>query len=113
MEAQKTIGADCADSLIKYARSGITEGAVNFPQLQIPPLKSGHSRIIHIHKNIPGVLQNINQVFYSRDFNILGEWLQTNPKIGYTILDVHEIMNKTEILSALRNIEGTIRTKII
>lgn len=113
MEAQKTIGADCADSLIKYADNGITEGAVNFPMLQIPNLLAGHSRVIHIHKNVPGVLQQINQVFYSRDQNILGEWLQTNPKIGYTVLDLEKIDDQETILKELNNIEGTIRTKII
>ena len=113
MEAQKTIGADCADSLLKYASNGITEGSVNFPKLQIPILKADHSRVMHIHNNVPGVLQKINQVFYSRGINILGEWLQTNPKIGYTILDFDKMKNNDAILQELNAIEGTIRTRII
>lgn len=113
MEAQKTIAADCADSLIKFAFNGITEGAVNFPQLQIPLLKEEHSRVIHIHNNVPGVLQKINQIFYSRDINILGEWLQTNPKIGYTILDINKIENNQSIIEELNKIEGTIKTNIL
>jgi len=113
MEAQETIGADCADSLIKYAFHGITEGAVNFPQLQIPILKEEHSRVIHIHKNVPGMLQKINQVFYEHGMNIIGEWLQTSPKIGYTILDIEKIETEHSILENLRDIEGTIRAKII
>jgi len=113
MEAQKTIGADCADRLLKFAGHGITEGAVNFPSLQIAHLHDSHSRVIHIHKNIPGVLQQINHVFYSRDLNILGERLQTNSKIGYTVLDLETIKDKKSILNDLLKIEGTIKAKII
>jgi len=71
------------------------------------------SRIIHIHENIPGMMQKINNVFYQRDMNILGVWLQTNATIGYTVLDLNSIDNPTEIVQELENIMGTIRTKII
>ncbi len=113
MEAQKTIAADCSDRLTKYAMHGVTDGAVNFPELQIPLLKEGYTRVIHIHKNVPGVLQKVNQVFYSRGINILGEWLQTNPKIGYTILDLDDLEDEQAVLKDLNDIEGTIRTKIL
>ena len=113
VEAQITIGIDCADNMIRFLEHGITESAVNFPQLNIPLLQSTHSRIIHIHKNVPGMLQKVNQIIYAHGMNILGEWLQTNSKIGYAIMDLEKISNKKQVLEELRNIDGTIRTRII
>ncbi len=113
LEAQEKIAEDSVDNLVRFDYFGITESAVNFPQLQLPHLKVGHSRVIHVHENIPGVMQNINQIFYSRGINILGEWLQTNTKIGYAILDLEQLHAAEEILQELKNIKGTIRTKIL
>lgn len=113
MEAQKMIGADSADNLINFATSGITEGAVNFPQLQIPVLQAAHSRVVHIHENRPGMLQQVNEVIYKYGLNILGSWLQTNTKIGYTVLDLEKLSDQSKILEELKNIDGTIKANIL
>lgn len=113
MEAQETIGTFCADNLINFATSGVTEGAVNFPKLQIPILQAEQSRVTHIHENRPGMLQQVNEVIYKYGLNILGSWLQTNTKIGYTVLDLEKIIDPTAILEDLKNIKGTIKANIL
>ncbi len=113
VEAQEMIGADSAHKLIGFAKAGITEGAVNFPQLQIPLLQEAHSRVVHIHENRPGMLQKVNEVIFKNNLNILGSWLQTNTKIGYTVLDVEKIADTSTILAELKNIEGSIKANIL
>src|SRR6185369_15847063 len=86
-EAQQNIGIEVASKLIRYSNNGSTLTAVNFPEVSLPEHPHKH-RILHIHRNQAGVLSEINGIFSRQQINIAGEYLQTNAKIGYVVLDV-------------------------
>lgn len=113
-EAQQNIGIEVAEKLIKYSNNGSTLSAVNFPEVSLPE-HSGKHRLLHIHRNQPGVLSAINAIFSSQQINIAGQYLQTNPKIGYVVIDVET--NEPEVsLSVKRKLDevpGTIRTRLL
>lgn len=108
-EAQENIAGDAADKLVRFINWGITSGAVNFPNVAPLPLPESHNRFMHIHENIPGILSKINDVFSSRDINILAQYLQTTPQLGYVVFDVDQNEKNTQdIREALLSIKGTI-----
>ena len=113
-EAQQNIGIEVAGKLIKYSNNGSTLSAVNFPEVSLPEHPGKH-RLLHIHHNRPGVLSQINSIFSSLQINIAGEYLQTNPRIGYVVIDV-EADDRAMTLEAKRmldEVNGTIRTRIL
>ena len=113
-EAQQNIGLEVAGKLIKYSNNGSTVTAVNFPEVSLPEHPGKH-RLLHIHRNQPGVLSQINSVFSSRKVNISAQYLQTNPQIGYVVIDV-EAENRAvtaEARQLLEAIDGTIRTRVL
>jgi len=110
-EAQENIALEVAGKLIKYSDNGSTMTAVNFPQAAIPD-HYDKSRILHIHQNLPGVLEKINRVFSDRGVNIASQYLQTSRSIGYVVMDV-ELEDAMPLVKALREIEGTIRTRML
>ena len=110
-EAQENIGGEVVDKLIKYSDTGTTLSSVNFPEVALPT-HTGKHRLLHIHKNIPGVLGSINQVFSDNNINISGQYLQTNEQVGYVVIDVDA--ERSEIAQEkLREIEGTIRCRVL
>ncbi|MCW7554907.1 phosphoglycerate dehydrogenase [Endozoicomonas gorgoniicola] len=110
-EAQENIGAEVVDKFIKYSDTGTTLSSVNFPEVALPT-HTGKHRLLHIHKNIPGVLGSINQVFSDNNINISGQYLQTNEQVGYVVIDVDA--ERSEIAQEkLREIEGTIRCRVL
>ena len=110
-EAQDRIGSEVARKLVDYLRSGSTIGAVNFPQVQVPPRVSG-TRFLHMHRNVPGVLGRINATFSGRALNIDAQYLQTDGEIGYVVVDAGVGVGEAEaILRDLRAIDGTVRTR--
>jgi hypothetical protein len=86
-EAQENIALDVAAKLVRYSDNGSTMGAVNFPEVTLPD-HAGARRIMHIHRNEPGVLQAINTIFSSAGINIAAQYLQTLPDVGYVVMDV-------------------------
>jgi D-3-phosphoglycerate dehydrogenase / 2-oxoglutarate reductase len=110
LEAQENIGTEVSEKLVKYSDNGSTLFAVNFPQVSLPE-HSQRSRILHVHKNIPGVLGNINRVFSEMNINISGQYLQTDEHIGYVVIDIDEDGKKA--LEKLKEVPGTIRTRIL
>jgi D-3-phosphoglycerate dehydrogenase len=110
-EAQENIALEVAGKLIKYSDNGSTMTAVNFPQAAIPD-HYDKRRILHIHQNLPGVLEKINRVFSDRGVNIASQYLQTSRSIGYVVMDV-ELEDAMPLVKALREIEGTIRTRML
>lgn len=111
LEAQENIGADVAWKLAAYSDSGTTIAAVNFPQLGLTPQEDCH-RVLHIHRNEPGVLRRINDVLSAQDTNILGQHLQTLGTVGYVVTDVSEI-DAVATLPQLKAIPGTLRARIL
>lgn len=110
-EAQENIGIEVAGKLVKYSDNGSTLSAVNFPEVSLPEHLS-RSRLLHIHKNRPGVLTQINQTFAAKGINIEAQYLQTNAEIGYVVVDV-EADRAYDALAELQNIDGTIKTRIL
>ena len=109
IEAQENIGHEVAGKLVSFSDSGATIGAVNFPQVSLPVHPDAH-RILHMHRNIPGILRSINRVLADEDINVLSQYLATDNKIGYVVLDIEKDTSK-RVLDLMREIEGTIRTR--
>ncbi len=110
-EAQEKIGSEVTEKLIKYSDNGSTIGAVNFPQISLQP-NQNKQRFLHIHKNMPGLLNEVNQIFTSRGINIASAYLQTDAEIGYVIIDTESDLN-SNILDELRKIPQTIRARML
>ncbi|MGX2955829.1 phosphoglycerate dehydrogenase [Ursidibacter sp. B-7004-1] len=110
-EAQANIGSEVAHKFIKYSDNGSTLSAVNFPEVSLPEHK-GAKRLLHIHTNKPGILNKINQVFVDANVNIAAQYLQTDPTIGYVVIDV-ESENTDEALRLLKQIDGTIKARVL
>lgn len=111
MEAQENIGFEVAEKLVKYSDNGTTITSVNFPEVALPSHDKVH-RLLHVHKNVPGVLTAINKIFSESDINICGQYLQTNDKLGYVILDVDRAYSEMA-LEQLRKVTGTIRCRVL
>jgi len=113
-EAQQNIGLEVAEKLIKYSDNGSTISAVNFPEVALPEHPGKH-RLLHIHHNQPGVLSAINAVFSGEKINIAGQYLQTNARIGYVVIDVEtgERAASLNVKHKLEEVPGTIRTRIL
>lgn len=111
LEAQENIGTEVAEKLVKYSDTGSTIGATNFVQISLQPNVNAQ-RFLHIHKNEPGLLKEINYVFTSRGINIAAEYLQTDPDIGYVIIDTDSDIDSS-IMKDLKAIPGTIRARML
>jgi D-3-phosphoglycerate dehydrogenase len=111
MEAQQNIAVEVAGKLAKYSDNGTTRSAVNFPQVSLPDHENS-SRILHIHRNEPGVLQRINTVFSGHDVNIASQYLDTRDDIGYVVMDI-ETSDPVSLLNELRDVPATIRARIL
>lgn len=110
-EAQANIGLDVTGKLVKYLDFGNSEGSHTVPPVNLPP-QAGTHRILHIHKNIPGVLGDINSRLSKRGINITGQYLKTHDDIGYVILDVDTKLS-AEAFEILKGVKGTIKTRLI
>ncbi len=112
-EAQEHIGSEVARKFVEYSDVGSTTGAVNFPQVQLP-LAPNATRFIHIHRNIPGVIKRVNDIFGGHEINISGQYLQTQGDVGYVVIDAQgSVADDKDILSELRAADGTIRSRIV
>ena len=111
LEAQENIAVEVASKLVRYSDNGTTRSAVNFPQVSLPD-HGLTRRIMHIHRNEPGVLKNINQVFFGNEVNIAAQYLRTEGEIGYVVMDV-ESDDVTTLMRDLAKIPATIRTRIL
>ena len=111
-EAQEAIAVDVAEKLARFWRHGTTATAVNFPQVDLPQVKDGLLRILHVHRNVPGVLQQINTVFGASNINIASQYLQTHGDIGYVVIDI-DAAHSDVALAKLADVPGTIRSRVL
>ena len=111
-EAQDGIGTEVAEKLVRYFDNGSSAGAVNFPQVSLPQHPKAY-RVLNIHKNIPGVLKQLNEVFAVAEANVVGQFLQTNAKIGYVVTDIEAKGDPEEFRTSLKAISGSIKTRIL
>ena len=110
-EAQRDIADFVPGKIMAYINSGNTVDAVNFPNIRLPRQTKAH-RFLHIHKNVPGVMANINRVLAEFKLNITGQFLSTDAKVGYVITDIDKEYNK-KVIKALKNIDGTIKFRVL
>jgi D-3-phosphoglycerate dehydrogenase len=110
-EAQANIGLEVSEKLIRYSDNGSSLSAVNFPEVSLPE-HPGQHRLLHVHRNMPGMLSAINQILSESKVNIAGQYLQTNSRIGYVVIDV-ESDYSAAVLKALREVPGTIKARVL
>ena len=110
-EAQKNIGNYVPNKIIDFINTGNTSNCVNFPTLSLPEQRESH-RFIHIHKNEPGVLLNINKIISSFNINIKGQYLKTIEEIGYVITDIDREYDKS-VINKLKEVNHTIKLRIL
>ncbi|MDC8012668.1 phosphoglycerate dehydrogenase [Tahibacter soli] len=113
LEAQDNIGIEVASKLVRYSDNGSTLSAVNFPEASLPEHPTSR-RLLHIHRNVPGMLSRINDIFSRENVNIDGQYLQTDANIGYVVIDVSVAEERAaELKDALAAIPGTLRTRVL
>ncbi|MBN6151111.1 phosphoglycerate dehydrogenase [Xanthomonas sp. AmX2] len=113
LEAQDNIGVEVAAKLVRYSDNGSTLTAVNFPEVTLPE-HAESLRLLHIHRNVPGVLSQINELFSRHNVNIDGQFLRTDPKVGYVVIDVGATEAQAAALrEELAQVPGTLRTRIL
>jgi D-3-phosphoglycerate dehydrogenase len=108
-EAQFNIGLDVTSKLLNYLEKGSSTGSHTVPALSLPTQAKTH-RLLHIHKNVPGVLGEINSKLSKHHVNIVGQYLKTNDEIGYVVLDIDSSLSK-EALALLREVKNTIKVR--
>ncbi|OMH39552.1 phosphoglycerate dehydrogenase [Motiliproteus sp. MSK22-1] len=111
MEAQENIGVEVAEKLVRYSDNGSTITSVNFPEVALPSHPDKH-RLLHIHENVPGVMTKINTIFSEHNINISGQYLQTNDKVGYVVMDI-DAEHSDLALKQLQKVPGTIRCRVL
>jgi D-3-phosphoglycerate dehydrogenase len=110
-EAQEAIGREVSHTLTRFATTGATRGAVNFPQVELPSYKGAH-RILNVHRNVPGVLRDVNRIVSDLNANIDSQVLSTDANIGYLIMDLHHDVS-TEVSQAVAALPTNIRTRVL
>jgi D-3-phosphoglycerate dehydrogenase len=110
-EAQEAIGREVATSLIKFVNAGATTGAVNFPQVEVPQARGAH-RILNAHRNVPGVLRDINRIVSEKGANIQAQVLATDPHIGYLVMDLDQDVS-SDVKKAIAALSTSIKTRIL
>ena len=111
LEAQEAIGREVATSLLKFLNGGATTGAVNFPQVD-PPVQDSRHRILNVHKNVPGVLSNINRIVSDLHANVEGQVLATDPRVGYLVMDLDRAVSE-EVKAKIAELDTSISTRIL
>ncbi|MFM9270401.1 phosphoglycerate dehydrogenase [Halomonas elongata] len=111
LEAQENIGIEVSEKLVTFSDNGTTITSVNFPEVALPAHPGKH-RLLHIHENVPGVMSEINRVLSEEDINILGQYLQTNERIGYVVIDVDKEYGP-RALEALSKVTHTLRVRVL
>lgn len=110
-EAQRNIAAYVPENIIKYINTGNSFTSVNLPNLTLPELKDAH-RLLHLHKNVPGIMAKINSIFARYGINILGQYLKTSGDIGYLITDIDKEYNE-DVIREFKKIDHTIRFRVL
>ncbi len=111
LEAQANIGVEVAEKLVRYSDNGTTTSSVNFPEVALPA-QSGKHRLLHVHRNVPGVLSEINRIFSDNAINVSAQYLQTNEAIGYVVIDI-DAQSSELALQKLQQVPHTLRCRVL
>jgi D-3-phosphoglycerate dehydrogenase len=110
-EAQEAIGREVATALIKFVNTGVTTGAVNFPEVDIPPMPGKH-RVLNAHRNVPGVLRDITHIVSDLGANIAAQVLATDADTGYLVMDLDQNVSHA-VKNAVAGLDTSIKTRIL
>jgi D-3-phosphoglycerate dehydrogenase len=110
-EAQEAIGREVATSLLKFVNAGTSRAAVNFPEVEMSPVPGAH-RILNVHRNVPGVLRDVNRIVSDLNANVLAQTLSTDSDIGYLVTDLEQDVSN-EVCARIAALETSIRTRIL
>ncbi len=110
-EAQRSIGVEVADSLIRYVDTGSSSQVVNFPEVDLP-LQGEVHRILNIHKNVPGVLGKINRIIAEIGVNISAQYLNTKEDVGYLIIDMNRELSDA-VKQQIAKLPESIKTRVL
>jgi D-3-phosphoglycerate dehydrogenase len=110
-EAQEAIGREVAGALIKFVNAGATTGAVNFPEVELPQVRGTH-RILNVHRNVPGVMRDVNRIISDKGANIHAQLLATDAAIGYLIVDLDQDVSHA-VKDAVSALDTNIKTRIL
>lgn len=110
-EAQEAIGREVSESLTRFIKIGSTFGSVNFPQVDLP-VRRGTDRILNVHRNEPGVLRDINKIVSDCGANITAQFLATDSKIGYLVLDMEKGHAQLAV-DQIARLKPSIRTRML
>ena len=110
-EAQQNIGEDVSNKMFQYLEMGGSIGSHTVPPLSLPPQEGAH-RILHVHRNVPGVLSAINTTLANNKINIVGQYLKTNDEIGYVVLDIDRKLSSTAV-NLLKEVKDTIKVRLL
>lgn len=113
LEAQENIANEVSAKLIKYSDNGSTLNAVNFPEISLPIHTDTH-RILHIHENIPGMMNELNKILASKNINVEGQYLRTLENIGYVVMDIRSSSDEArDLVEEFKKIKATIKTRYL
>ncbi|MGQ4005439.1 phosphoglycerate dehydrogenase [Francisellaceae bacterium CB300] len=114
IEAQENIANEVSAKLIKYSDNGSTLNAVNFPELSLPSTDNSSHRILHIHENIPGIMNELNKIIAERNINVSGQYLRTQESIGYVVMDIQSTDSEAKnLVKAFKKVKATIRARYL
>lgn len=111
IEAQKNIAAYVPEALVNYINTGDSFASVNLPSIRVPEVKGAH-RLLHVHRNIPGIMARINNIFSDFNINVVGQHLKTNESIGYLVTDINKEYD-LDVVAALKKIDHTIKLRVL
>ncbi|ALB02283.1 3-phosphoglycerate dehydrogenase [Francisella persica ATCC VR-331] len=113
IEAQENIATEVSAKLIKYSDNGSTLNAINFPKLSLPSHKETH-RILHIHQNIPCIINELNRILASKNINVEGQYLRTLENIGYVVMDIKSSSDQAkDIIDEFKKVKATIKARYL
>ncbi|KAG5932477.1 D-3-phosphoglycerate dehydrogenase 2 [Claviceps monticola] len=115
-EAQRAIGVEVADALVRYINQGITLGSVNLPEAQLRSLtldEPDHARVIYIHRNIPGVLRKVNEIL--GDHNVDKQISDSKADVAYLMADISNVRFEEikDITESLESLSSCIMTRVL
>lgn len=94
-----------------FINNGDTDQSRNFPNLQLPKIQNAH-RLLHIHKNVPGIMAQINNIYAHNNINIVSQFLMTKGDIGYAVTDLNAEYEKS-LIKQLKQIDNTVKFRIL
>jgi D-3-phosphoglycerate dehydrogenase len=110
-EAQRNIGSEVAHALVEFIDRGNSEGAVNFPPINLPSRENTH-RVLNVHRNVPGVLASVTAIVSELGANIEAQQLGTNKDVGYLVMDVDRQLSDA-VRDRIAALPVSIRTRLL